>query len=82
MVALPQRHAVGSTTFVLPDNELTIVASTAGKPIKCVYEGDSLIIPGDPLTHGDLTQTYTYMERYGIGIVATGNTGLGKYIFT
>lgn len=82
VVALPQRHAVGSTNFILPDNELNIVASTSAKPIKCIYEGDSLIIPGDPLLHGDLTQTYTYMERYGIGVVAAGNTGIGKYVFT
>lgn len=82
VVALPQRHAVGTTNFILPDNELTIVASTTDKPIKCVTEGDSLIIQGNPLDHGDLTQTYFCAQRYGLGVVTSGFTGIGKYQFT
>lgn len=51
---LPQRHKVGSTDFLFADDELTIVAGD-DKPIKCVYEGDPLVIFGDPVNHGDLT---------------------------
>lgn len=48
--------------------------------IKCVYEGDSTIITGDPLQNQDLTQTYMYAERYGLGIIlAGGNAGIGRY---
>lgn len=82
VMALPQRHQVGSTNFILPDNELTIVASTAEKPIKCVTEGDTLIIQGNPIDHGDLTQTYFAAQRFGLGVVASGFTGIGKYQFT
>jgi hypothetical protein len=45
-----------------------------------VYEGDPLVIMGDPLTNGDLTQEYLYGEKMGVGIVLAGrNTGIGRY---
>lgn len=78
VVALPQRHKVGTTTFALDDNMITVVAGD-NKPIKLVYEGDPLIIPGDPLTNADLTQEYLYGERWGAGIVLANNTGIGRY---
>lgn len=78
VVALPQRHQINSTTFVLPDDEITVIA-TDDKPIKLVDEGESLIIPGNPTDNGDLTQEYTMIQRYGTGIVMAGNTGLGRY---
>lgn len=79
VVVTPQRHKVGSTDFVMDDNMLTIVAGT-DKPLKVVYEGDPLVIMGDPLTNGDLTQEYFYGSKWGTGIVlAGGNAGIGRY---
>lgn len=79
VVATPQRHKVGTTDFVLDDDVLTIVAGD-DKPIKVVYEGDPIIIMGNPLDNGDLTQEYLYAEKYGVGIVlAGGNAGIGRY---
>ncbi len=79
VVAIPQRHQVGSTNFVFQDDVLTIVAGS-DKPIKFVYEGDPLVIMGDPKTNADLTQEYFYGERYGLGLVlAGGNAGIGRY---
>ena len=79
VVAIPQRHQVGNTNFVFQDDVLTIVAGS-DKPIKFVYEGDPLVIMGDPKTNGDLTQEYFYGERYGLGLVlAGGNAGIGRY---
>lgn len=79
VVVTPQRHKVGSTEFVMDDNVLTVVAGD-DKPIKCVYEGESLIIMGDPVSNGDLTQEYLYGEKYGMGIVLAGNnSGIGRY---
>ena len=43
VVAVPQRHKVGSTDFVMDDNVLTIVAGD-DKPIKVVYEGDPIVL--------------------------------------
>ena len=79
VVAVPQRHKVGTTDFVFDDKTLTIIAGDS-KPIKCVYEGESTIILGDPTSNKDLTQDYYYGERYGLGIVLAGeNAGIGRY---
>lgn len=80
-VAVPQRHKVGSTEFVMDDDVLTIIAGD-DKPIKVVYEGDPIVLMGDPMTNADFTQDYLYGEKYGMGIVlAGGNAGIGRYEF-
>ena len=79
VVVTPQRHKVGSTEFTLADDILTIIAGD-DKPIKCVYEGNPIVLMGDPMSNGDLTQEYLYGEKYGMGIVlAGGNAGIGRY---
>lgn len=79
VVVTPQRHKINSTDFVFDDNTLTVIAGDE-KPIKCVYEGQSTIILGDPTKNKDLTQDYFYGEKYGMGIVlAGGNAGIGRY---
>lgn len=79
VVAVPQRHKVGSTQFVMDDDIITIIAGD-DKPIKFVYEGDPIILMGDPMKNADFTQEYLYGEKYGLGIVlAGGNAGIGRY---
>ena len=79
VVAMPQRHKVGTTDFLLDDNTLTIVASDE-RPIKYVYEGQSTVLLGDPMTNADLTQEYLYAEKTGLGLIlAGGNSGIGRY---
>lgn len=79
VVATPQRHKIGNTNFVLDDDMLTIVAGE-DKPIKVVYEGQSLILMGEPSANADLTYEMTYADKYGVGIVlAGGNSGIGRY---
>ena len=81
-VAIPQRHQVGSTAFVMDDDVITIIAGD-DKPIKVVYEGESIMLMGDPMTNADFTQEYFYGEKYGLGIVlAGGNAGIGRYEMT
>ena len=78
-VAVPQRHKVGTTEFVMDDKVLTIVAGD-DKPIKVVYEGNPIVLMGDPMTNADFTQEYFYAEKYGMGIVLAGNNaGIGRY---
>lgn len=55
IVVTPQRHKVGTTEFVMDDNVLTIIAGDQ-KPIKFVYEGDPIMLMGDPMTNADFTQ--------------------------
>lgn len=82
VVALPQRHKDNSTDFVFSDNLLTVIASD-DRPIKFVNEGQSTVLMGDPMQNMDLTQTYMYGEKYGLGIVlAGGNAGIGRYEMT
>lgn len=79
VVAAPQRHKVGSTEFVLDDNVLTIIAGD-DKPIKVVYEGNPIVLMGDPMSNADFTQEYLYGIKYGTGIVLAGhNSGIGRY---
>lgn len=79
VVAVPQRHKVGTTEFVMDDNFLTIIAGD-DKPIKVVYEGNPIVLMGDPMSNADFTQEYFYGEKYGMGIVlAGGNAGIGRY---
>ena len=82
VVAIPNRHAVGTTTFVMPDDIITIVAGDE-KPIKFVYEGEPLMIMGDPTSNADLTQEYFFGQKYGLGVILDGgkNTGIGLYQF-
>lgn len=79
VVATPQRHKVGSTKFVLDDNMITVIAGD-DKPIKVVYEGNPIVLLGDPMKNADFTQEYLYGVKYGTGIVLAGNnTGIGRY---
>ncbi len=60
VMALPQRHKVDSTEFVMSDKQITVIAGDQ-KPIKCVYEGDSIIHTGDPFSNADLSQELEYI---------------------
>ena len=45
-----------------------------------MYEGNPIVLMGNPLDNADLTQEYLYGEKYGLGIVlAGGNAGIGLY---
>ena len=82
VVAVPQRHKVGSTEFVMDDDIVTIIAGDE-KPIKVVYEGNPIVLMGDPMSNADFTQEYLYGEKYGMGIVLAGdNAGIGRYEMT
>lgn len=79
VVAVPQRHKVGSTDFVMDDDVLTIIAGD-DRPLKCVYEGNPIVLMGNPMDNADFTHEYLYAEKYGLGIVlAGGNAGIGRY---
>lgn len=78
VVVTPQLHKTGTTNFVLSDNVFTVLA-TDEKPIKMVYEGDPIVHLGDPFDNADLTQEYIYGDRWGLGLVTAGNTGIGRY---
>lgn len=74
VIAMKNAHKVGSTEFVL-GNDLYIICAD-DKFVKFVTEGDTLIIPGDPLSNADLTQEYLMAQRYGVAIVMKETNGV------
>lgn len=79
VVALPQTFKPGTKTRALNDNVLTVYAGDE-KPIKVVYEGDPIVIPGQPEMNADLTQEYLYGMKYGVGLILSGDaSGMGTY---
>lgn len=81
VVCVPQRHKPGTTEFAMSEDIITIVAGES-KPIKVVYEGDPIVLLGNPMDNADLTQEYLYGAKYGAGIILSGNNGIGRYEFT
>lgn len=80
-LCVPQRHRVGTTDFIFPNDVIHVVA-TDSKPIKMVDEGVSLIKQTDALDNADMTQEYEYYTAYGTAFVAGGNDGIGRYQIT
>lgn len=76
IIVMENGHKPGTTEFILKD-DLYIVAGDE-KFIKFVTEGDTLIIPGDPLHNADLSQEYLMTMRYGVRTVLN-SACLGVY---
>jgi len=53
-VKLPQRHKIGTNNFIFND-DLHIIGAD-DKPIKFVYEGNSIIKLTDAMDNADMTQ--------------------------
>lgn len=48
--------------------------------INRVYEGDPIVLMGNPMDNADFTQEYLYGIKYGTGILLAGNNaGIGRY---
>lgn len=77
MIKLNQVHAPGTDRFILPSNELYIVAGD-DQFIKFVREGDTEIIERDYSQNADATQEYLMREKWGVAVVFSGK-GFGKY---
>jgi len=74
IIAMNNAHKRGSTDFIL-NNDLYIIAGD-DKFIKFVHEGDSLIIPGNPLDNADLSQEYLLAQRYGLKTIFAEQFGV------
>lgn len=78
LIAMKQRHEVGSTKFILPDDTLYVVAGNT-KPIKRVTEGSVTMLQADPMKNADLSQEFLLMKRTGIGIIMDRDFGAYKF---
>lgn len=77
MIYLPQRHAVGTETFLLEDNKIYVIAGS-DKPIKVVNVGTGLLSTNDPLQSADFTQNYLYGQEFGVGVAFGSKMGFYK----
>lgn len=74
-VFIRQVHKPGTTQLAFADDVVYIIAGSE-KPIKVVNEGEPFMYLGNPLDNADLSQEYTYIDRWGIGIVQMGHIGV------
>lgn len=79
MIALKQKHIVGTDTFILDDSKIYVVAG-GEKFVKYVTEGDAYIEDKPSTTNADMSIEYLMTTRYGIGIAFTGR--FGQYTIT
>jgi hypothetical protein len=75
VIAMQNGHKAGTTDFILNDTDLFVVGGE-DQFIKMVTEGDTLIIPGDPMNNADLSQEFLMAQRYGIGVVMSEVFGI------
>lgn len=68
MISMKQRHKIGSTQFILPDNVIYVIAGN-GKPIKRVNEGTVTMLTGNPMDNADLTQEFLMLKRSGLAVI-------------
>ena len=79
MVAMRQAHKVGTDEFIFDNNKVYIVASN-DKFIKVVNEGEGVMLQTDSSANADLTQEYTYIQQWGVGVIF--NSVIGIYTIT
>lgn len=75
MVSVKNRHAIGTDTFIFPNDKLYVLASD-DKPVKYVTEGEAYILERDGSTNSDQTMEYLYTEKTGCGLLVADKLGV------
>lgn len=75
VIAMQNGHKAGTTDFILNDTDLHVVAGD-DQFIKMVTEGQTLIIPGNPMSNADLSQEFLMAQMYGTGLVLSEVFGM------
>ena len=78
MVAVKNRHKVGTDEFIFDDNTIYVFAG-GDKFVKFVREGESYIVETQT-GNADMSVEYLYTDKYGVAILVNGK--LGKYTIT
>lgn len=74
MICLKQAHDK-TGAFILDDSQIFVVASD-DKPIKFVNEGEGLLIQKEATDNADLTQEYSYLQAFGVGVICADKLGV------
>lgn len=80
VIALKNVHAEGTTTFVLPDDEIYVIAGNTQKFIKFVTKGETFVLDKDPTANQDLSLEYLMLQEWGTAVVFA-DKGVGVYKF-
>lgn len=75
MIGLKQAHKSGTSTFILDDSKVYVIAGD-DKPVKIVNEGEGILIERDPAENNDLTQEYIYGQGFGVGVICSEKIGI------
>lgn len=78
MVQIPNVHKANTFEFAYDDSRLLVLPSTDVKPVKLVFEGDSMVKEvSDGLANQDMSMEYKFITRFGTALVF--NTLYGQY---
>lgn len=75
MICLRQAHKPGTSTFILDDTKVYVIAGE-DRPVKMVNEGEGIMIERDAAENNDLTQEYVYGQAYGTGVICNEKMGV------
>lgn len=76
ILVMQNAHKAGTKQFILK-NDLYIVAGD-DKFVKAATEGETLIVPGNPLSNADLTQEFLMTQAYGMRTILSEEMGIYK----
>jgi len=78
LVQLPQVHKANTFEFAYDDNKLLVLPANDNKPVKLVFEGESLVKEvSDGAENMDMSLEYKFLTRFGAQVVF--NTLYGSY---
>lgn len=77
VLAVPQAHKPGTSTFALNDDQIFVVGSD-DKPVKVVSAGDGILKEREATDNADLTQEYVYIQELGVGVACAAKLGTYK----
>ncbi|AZV43719.1 hypothetical protein BAOM_3110 [Peribacillus asahii] len=81
LVQLPTVHKANTFEFAYDDNKLLVLPANDAKPVKLVFEGDSLVKEvSDGTQNMDMSLEYKFLTRFGVQVVF--NTLYGSYTIT
>lgn len=80
LVELPAVHKAGSFDFAYDDDQLLILPATNIKPIKLVFEGDSMVREvNDNTANMDMSFDYRFLTRFGTSVIFDALYGHYKF---
>lgn len=81
MIKLPEAYLAGTQTFAVNRNHI-IVLPAGEKIVKFVFEGQPLVMSGNPMDRNDLQQEYLWSRRMGAAAIVVQEGKYGFYKFS